>query len=62
MVWRQGARGSGMARIGQLAAFAIFALMGAPLQRGLASEVSAPVAVAARLSQDENAATLVFDL
>jgi N-acetylmuramoyl-L-alanine amidase len=51
-----------MARIGQLAAFAIFALMSAPLQRGLASEAGAPVAVAARLSQDENAATLVFDL
>jgi N-acetylmuramoyl-L-alanine amidase len=51
-----------MARIGRLAAFAIFVLTSAPLQRGLAGEVSAPVAVGARLSQDEDAATLVFDL
>jgi N-acetylmuramoyl-L-alanine amidase len=51
-----------MARIGRLATFAIFALMSAPLQRVLAGEASAPVAVAARLSQNENAATLVFDL
>ena len=51
-----------MARIGRLAAFAIFALMGAPLQRVCAGEGSAPVAVGARLSQNENAANLVFDL
>ena len=56
-----------MARIGQLAALAIVALMSALfqpglVQRGLASEASAAVAVAARLSQDENSATLVFDM
>ncbi len=51
-----------MARIGPLAAFAIFALVSAPLQCGYADEASAPVAVGARLSQDENAANLVFDL
>jgi N-acetylmuramoyl-L-alanine amidase len=51
-----------MARIGRLAAFGIFALISAPIQGGLASEASTPVAVAARLSQDENTATLVFDL
>jgi N-acetylmuramoyl-L-alanine amidase len=51
-----------MARIGRLAAFAIFALTAAPLQRGFAGEASAPVAVGARLSQNENAANLVFDL
>ncbi len=51
-----------MARMGRLAALAVFALIGAPLQRGFAGEASAPVAVGARLSQDENAAKLVFDL
>jgi N-acetylmuramoyl-L-alanine amidase len=51
-----------MARVGRLAVFAIFALMAALVQRGFAGGVTAPVAVSARLSQDENAATLVFEL
>src|SRR5260370_4908436 len=51
-----------MARVGQLAAFAIFALMAALVQRGFAGEATAPVAVSARLSQDGNAASLVFEL
>jgi N-acetylmuramoyl-L-alanine amidase len=55
-------RGNGMAQIGRLAVFAMLALMSAPIQWGLASEANAPIAVAARLSQDENEATLVFDL
>jgi N-acetylmuramoyl-L-alanine amidase len=51
-----------MARIGRLAAFAIFALTASPLERGFADEERAPVAVGARLSQDQHAANLVFDL
>jgi N-acetylmuramoyl-L-alanine amidase len=51
-----------MARTGQLAALAVFTLMGTPLQTGLAEGAGAPVAVGARLSQDENGAKLVFDL
>jgi N-acetylmuramoyl-L-alanine amidase len=51
-----------MARMGRLAILAVFALMGAPLQCGFAGEAVAPVAVGVRLSQDENAAKLVFDL
>jgi N-acetylmuramoyl-L-alanine amidase len=51
-----------MARTGRLAALAIFMLVGIPLHGGLAGEASAPVAVGVRLSQDENAAKLVFDL
>ena len=51
-----------MARVGRLAAFAIFALMAALVQRGFAGGATAPVAVSARLSQDENAASLVFEL
>jgi N-acetylmuramoyl-L-alanine amidase len=51
-----------MARIGLLAAFAIFALIGALPQRVSAGEATPPVAVGARLSQNENAANLVFDL
>ena len=51
-----------MARMGRLAAFAVFTLMGTPLQLGFAGEAGPPVAVGARLSQDENAAKLVFDL
>ena len=51
-----------MARTGRLAALAVFALMGAPLQAGFAGQASSPVAVGVRLSQDENAAKLVFDL
>ena len=51
-----------MARMRRLAALAIFTLVGAPLQGGLAEEAGPPVAVDARLSQDENTAKLVFDL
>src|SRR3984885_1288722 len=51
-----------MGRVGRLAAFAIFALMAALVQRGFAGGATTPVAVSARLSQDENAANLVFDL
>ena len=51
-----------MARMGRLAILAVFALMGAPLQRGFAGEAVVPVAVGVQLSQDENAAKLVFDL
>ena len=51
-----------MARTGRLAALAVFTLIGTPLQTGLAREAGAPVAVGARLSQDENGAKLVFDL
>ena len=51
-----------MARVGRLAAFGIFALMAALVQRGFAGGATAPVAVSARLSQDENAASLVFEL
>ncbi len=48
--------------MGRWAALAVFMLMGATLQRGFAGEASAPVAVGARLSQDDSAAELVFDL
>ena len=48
--------------MGWLAAFALFMLMGALLQRGFAGDRAAPVAVGVRLSQDESAAKLVFDL
>lgn len=51
-----------MARMGRLAALAVFTLAAAPLQPGLAADAGAPVAVGVRLSQDENAAKLVFDL
>jgi N-acetylmuramoyl-L-alanine amidase len=51
-----------MARVGRLAAFAIFALTAALVQRGFAGGATTPVAVSARLSQDENAASLVFEL
>jgi N-acetylmuramoyl-L-alanine amidase len=51
-----------MARTGRLAAFAVFALIGTPLHGASAGKESAPVAVAVRFSQDENAAKLVFDL
>jgi N-acetylmuramoyl-L-alanine amidase len=51
-----------MARTGRLAAFAVFTLMGGPHHTVLAGEAGAPVAVGARLSQDENGAKLVFDL
>jgi N-acetylmuramoyl-L-alanine amidase len=49
-----------MARLGQLAAVAVFALMASP-HCGLA-DIGAPVAVGVRLSQDEGGAKLVFDL
>ncbi|MGH6797252.1 MAG: N-acetylmuramoyl-L-alanine amidase [Roseiarcus sp.] len=48
--------------MGRLAALAVFTLMAPPLQRGFAGEAGAPVAVGVRLSQDETAAKLVFDL
>jgi N-acetylmuramoyl-L-alanine amidase len=51
-----------MARKGRLAALALLALLGAPFKLGFAGEAGAPVAVGVRLSQDENAAKLVFDL
>ncbi len=51
-----------MARTRRLAALAVFALMAAPLQAGFAGQTSSPVAVGVRLSQDDNAAKLVFDL
>jgi N-acetylmuramoyl-L-alanine amidase len=51
-----------MARMGRLAALAVFTLIGASLQRGVAGDAGAPVAVSARLSQDESTAKLVFDL
>src|ERR1700761_4644898 len=51
-----------MAQTGRLAALAIFTLMAVPPHGGLAGEASTPVAVGVRLSQDKNAAKLVFDL
>ena len=51
-----------MARMGRLAALAALTLATAPLQRALAADAGAPVAVAARLSQDRAGAKLVFDL
>jgi N-acetylmuramoyl-L-alanine amidase len=48
--------------MGQLAVLAVFTLIAAPLQSGFAGEAGPPVAVGARLSQDENVAKLVFDL
>jgi N-acetylmuramoyl-L-alanine amidase len=51
-----------MTRMGRLAALAVFMLIAASLQRGLAGDAGAPIAVGVRLSQDENAAKLVFDL
>jgi N-acetylmuramoyl-L-alanine amidase len=51
-----------MARIGRLAALAALTLVTAPLERTFAADAGAPVAVAARLSQDPAGARLVFDL
>ena len=51
-----------MARTGRLAALAVFTLMGALLQGGPACSAGPPVAVGARLSQDDTTAKLVFDL
>jgi N-acetylmuramoyl-L-alanine amidase len=51
-----------MARKGRLATLAAFMLVAAALQRAFAADAGAPVAVAARLSQDQGGAKLVFDL
>jgi N-acetylmuramoyl-L-alanine amidase len=51
-----------MARMGWLAALVVLALLAAPLQRGFAGQAVLPVAVGVQLSQDQNAAKLVFDL
>jgi N-acetylmuramoyl-L-alanine amidase len=51
-----------MARLGRLPALAAITLIAASLQRAFAVEAGAPVAVAARLSQDQGGAQLVFDL
>jgi N-acetylmuramoyl-L-alanine amidase len=51
-----------MARKARLAALAAAVLVAAPAQRALAGDAGAPVAVAARLSQDQGGAKLVFDL
>jgi N-acetylmuramoyl-L-alanine amidase len=51
-----------MARTRRLAGLATFMLVEALLQEGSACLAGTPVAVGARLSQDENAAKLVFDL
>src|SRR6202167_3063404 len=51
-----------MARSGRLTALTALTLIAAPLQRAVAVEAGAPVAVAARLSQDQGGAKLVFDL
>jgi N-acetylmuramoyl-L-alanine amidase len=47
--------------MGRLAALAVLALAAGP-RCGFAADAGAPVAVGVRLSQDENAAKLVFDL
>src|SRR5271170_2130408 len=51
-----------MARKARLAALAALVLAATPAQRVLAGDAGAPVAVAARLSQDQGGAKLVFDL
>ena len=51
-----------MTRTGQLAVLAVFTLIASPLQCGFAGEADPPVAVGARLLQDEKTAKLVFDL
>jgi N-acetylmuramoyl-L-alanine amidase len=51
-----------MARRGRVAALAALVLAAAPVGRGFAADANAPVAVAARLSQDQGGAKLVFDL
>src|SRR5271155_5430856 len=50
-----------MARKGRLATLAAL-MLAAALQRAFAADAGAPVAVAARLSQDQGGAKLVFDL
>jgi N-acetylmuramoyl-L-alanine amidase len=51
-----------MAQMGRLTALAVGALIGAKLTCCFAGEADTPVAVGVQLSQDENAAKLVFDL
>ncbi len=51
-----------MARLGRWTALAVLTLLAVPLERALASETGVPVAVAARLTQDQGGARLVFDL
>ena len=51
-----------MARFGRLTALVALTLLTAPLERAFAVETGAPVAVAARLTQDQGGAKLVFDL
>ena len=51
-----------MAREGRLAALVALGLTASPIQRAVAVDAGAPVAVAARLSQDRGGARLVFDL
>ncbi len=51
-----------MARLGRLAALVALPLMAAPPERAIAVDTGAPVAVAARLFQDQSGAKLVFDL
>ncbi len=51
-----------MARFGRLTALVALTLLMAPLERAFAVETGAPVAVAARLTQDQGGAKLVFDL
>jgi N-acetylmuramoyl-L-alanine amidase len=51
-----------MARLGRLTALAALTLMSAALARAFAVEAGAPVAVAARFTQDQGGAKLVFDL
>jgi N-acetylmuramoyl-L-alanine amidase len=51
-----------MAQTERLAVLTVFALIAAPLSCGFAEEAGAPVAVAARFSQDDGEAKLVFDL
>jgi N-acetylmuramoyl-L-alanine amidase len=51
-----------MARKGRVAALAALVLAAPPVERGFSADAGAPVAVAARLSQDQGGAKLVFDL
>ncbi len=51
-----------MARMGWLAALAALAFTAAPIERGFATDAGPPVAVGVRVSQDSEAAKLVFDL
>ena len=51
-----------MARMGWLAALAALAFTAASIERGFATDAGPPVAVGVRVSQDLEAAKLVFDL